>query len=173
MIIDFYQFLNESKARLLFTNDCNRFCKGCCNRNWKGEPPKLIPIKDAKGYDEIYITGGEPMLYPEQLIKLIKGLRENNTISKIYLYTAKPFPKEKFLEIIRMIDGCTVTIHNYPDRTKFIEAGYDMMEFPNKKMRLNVFPRGRFEVSKSWDFRPKSWIKDAPLPEGEDFIRVT
>lgn len=24
----------NSKARLLFTNDCNRNCKGCCNKNW-------------------------------------------------------------------------------------------------------------------------------------------
>jgi len=46
------------------------------------------------------------------------------------------------------------------------------MEFPDKQMRLNVFPRGNFEVSKSWDFRPKVWIKDAPLPEGEEFIRI-
>ena len=30
----YFEFINESKARLLFTDDCNRFCKGCCNRNW-------------------------------------------------------------------------------------------------------------------------------------------
>lgn len=172
MITRFNEFLNESKARLLFTNDCNRACKGCCNKNWKGEPPRLISVKDAKGYDEIFITGGEPMLYPDQLKELILDLKENNDISKIFLYTARPFPKEKFLEIIDLIDGCTVTLHNFDDRKKFLEAGYNSMEFPGKKMRLNVFPRGKFEVSDSWDFRPKTWIKDAPLPEGEDFIRL-
>lgn len=30
------------KARLLFTNECNRNCKGCCNKNWNGEPAKEI-----------------------------------------------------------------------------------------------------------------------------------
>jgi organic radical activating enzyme len=169
---NYYKFVNESKARLLFTNDCNRHCKGCCNKNWKGEPPRLVSIEDAKGYDDIYITGGEPMLYPEQLKDLIIELKNNNKISKIYLYTALPFPKEKFLDILNLIDGCSVTLHNYDDRTKFIESGYNLMEFPNKKMRLNVFPRGKFEVSDSWDYRPKKWITDAPLPDGEDFIRI-
>jgi organic radical activating enzyme len=172
MIIRFEEFLNESKARLLFTSDCNRHCRGCCNRNWKGEHPKLISVKDAKGYDEIFITGGEPMLYPEQLEDLILNLKENNKISKIYLYTALPYPKEKFLDILNLIDGCTVTIHNYDDRRKFILNGYDKMEFTGKKMRLNVFPRGKFEVSKSWDFRPKVWIKDSPLPQGEEFVKL-
>jgi pyruvate-formate lyase-activating enzyme len=172
MLYKFSDFLNESKARLLFTNDCNRYCKGCCNRNWKGEPPRLVSVEDAKGYDEIFITGGEPMLYPEQLKELILNLKENNNISKIFLYTALPYPKEKFLEILDLIDGCTVTLHNFEDRRKFIENEYDIMEFPDKAMKLNVFPRGNFKVSKSWNFRPKIWIKDAPLPEGEDFIRL-
>jgi hypothetical protein len=42
------------------------------------------------------------------------------------------------------------------------------MKFPGKQMRLNVFPKG----SGSWDFRPKVWIKDAPLPKGEDFVKL-
>jgi len=36
------------------------------------------------------------MLYPEQLKELILGLKENNEISKIFLYTALPFPKDNF-----------------------------------------------------------------------------
>jgi hypothetical protein len=48
------------------------------------------------------------MLYPNQLKELILKLRENNKISKIYLYTALPYPKDKFLEILDLIDGCSI-----------------------------------------------------------------
>ena len=92
-------------------------------------------MKDAKGYDSIYITGGEPMLYPEQLRKLVVNLKGDNSNIKIYLYTALPYPKDDFLEILNIIDGCTVTLHNYDDRKKFIENGYNKMNFTGKKMR--------------------------------------
>lgn len=165
-------FESNLKARLLFTNDCNRACKGCCNKNWIGEPPRLITKKNLAGYDKIFITGGEPMLYPEQLLQLIKDIKEYNNTAEIFLYTALPKPLYKFLEIIKLIDGCTITLHNYKDRDYFIESGLNMMEFPNKNMRLNAFTRGKLELSDSWDYRPKKWIKNAPLPEGEDFVKL-
>ncbi len=73
---------------------------------------------------------------------------------------------------MNLIDGCTITIHNWKDRDMFRDAGYDKMHFQGKDMRLNVFTRGEFPVNDVWDFRPKKWIKDAPLPSGEDFVRL-
>ncbi len=55
----YLELFEESKARLLFTNDCNRNCKGCCNKNWTGDPAQLITINELEDYDKIYITGGE------------------------------------------------------------------------------------------------------------------
>jgi organic radical activating enzyme len=167
-----YKLFESEKARLLFTNDCNRACKGCCNKNWKGDPPRLITKTDLKGYDSIFITGGEPMLYPEQLKGLVLDIKENNDKSKIYLYTALPKPLDKFLDILDIIDGCTITLHSYKDRDYFLESGLNMMKFPGKSMRLNAFTRGKLELSDSWDYRPKKWITDAPLPDGEDFVKL-
>jgi len=43
------------KARLLFTNDCTRNCKGCCNKNWTGDKPKEISFLELLEFEEIYI----------------------------------------------------------------------------------------------------------------------
>jgi len=160
------------KARLLFTNDCNRRCKGCCNKNWTGEPAIPKTIEELHEYDEIYITGGEPMLYPDVLKVLIKILRTET--NKIFLYTASPYPKKDFMKIMETLDGCTITLHSYADRKKFMENLYHMTPFPKKSMRLNAFAGQQmpFRNGSKWDFRPKVWITDAPLPEGEEFICI-
>lgn len=45
----------------------------CCNKQFN---VKDIPIVDRWDYDEIMITGGEPMLYPDRLERLCNGIRE-------------------------------------------------------------------------------------------------
>lgn len=60
------------KLRLLFTKDCNRDCPGCCNKDW--DLDHLPVCADFKPYDLVMITGGEPMLYPERLLKLIRKI---------------------------------------------------------------------------------------------------
>lgn len=162
----------KTKLRLLFTNDCNRRCKGCCNRNWTGEPPMELTIEEIKEYDEIYITGGEPMLYPVALKLLIKLIRTET--NKIFLYTALPYPKADFMTIMNKLDGATVTLHSYKDRQKFIEAQYNQTTFGSKTMRLNAFVGKKMwmDDSSGWDFRPMKWIVDAPLPEGEVFAKL-
>ena len=64
------------KLRLLFTKDCNRNCPGCCNKDW--DLDSLPVCTDFTPYDLVMITGGEPMLYPERLLHLIRRIREEN-----------------------------------------------------------------------------------------------
>ena len=60
------------KLRLLFTQICNRRCEGCCNKDW--ELDKLEQVSHFN-YDEILLTGGEPLLFTEQLIGYVKAIR--------------------------------------------------------------------------------------------------
>ena len=159
----------KTKLRILFTPDCNRRCKGCCNRNWTGEPPVEMSVEQIRAYDEIYITGGEPMLYPKELLEFIKGVRTDT--NKVFLYTAKPFPKADFLNIVKHLDGVTLTLHSYADRKAFMDAMYHITPFPKKSMRLNAF-KGQvmpFRNGSGWKYRQMTWITDAPLPDGEVF----
>jgi molybdenum cofactor biosynthesis enzyme MoaA len=51
------------KLRLLVTERCARSCSGCCNHDW--DLAALPTCESYAGYDEVLLTGGEPMLYPE------------------------------------------------------------------------------------------------------------
>ena len=163
---------NITKVRLLFTNDCNRRCAGCCNRNWTGEPAVEMSIAELREYDEIYITGGEPMLYPKELKKLITELRTKD--NKIFLYTALPYPKKTFMALVKILDGASVTLHSYADRRKFMNELYHMIPFPKKSMRLNAFAGQKmpFRNGSKWKYRQMTWIIDAPLPDGEVFAKL-
>lgn len=44
------------KLRLLLHEECNRNCKGCCNKDW--DLNALEIEDDFTDYDEILITGG-------------------------------------------------------------------------------------------------------------------
>jgi organic radical activating enzyme len=157
------------KARLLFTNACHRNCKGCCNKNWTGEPAKLITFEQLLDFDEIYITGGEPMLYIEELKNLINILKKSN--KTVFLYTALPHPYSDFIEILNMVDGLTLTLHDIADYKLFQAYDLNKLVPNNKQLRLNVFPKIKIN-SDVWDVRPKIWIKDAPLPDGEEFVKL-
>jgi len=162
----------KTKVRLLFTNDCNRRCKGCCNKNWTGEPPVEMSIEEVRSFDEIYITGGEPMLYPEALLVLIKMLRTDS--NKIFLYTAMPYPRNLFISVMQELDGASITLHDDRDVQRFVLSNYHKTSFNNKSMRVNDFTKTDipFSTHTNYDYREMTWITDAPLPEGEVFAKL-
>ena len=99
------------KARIIVTFDCKRNCSYCCNKYTKiiKKATDLYDLNDIKDCSEYIITGGEPMLYPDKVIKLIKQLRLLNKKAKIYMYTT--LFKPSLLKIIKLIDGVHYTLH--------------------------------------------------------------
>jgi len=67
----------NNKARVLITQDCNRNCPNCC-AEYSTIMSTMCPCKveDMANYDELLITGGEPMLYPEKVMAFIKKSKE-------------------------------------------------------------------------------------------------
>ena len=159
------------KVRLIITYDCNKNCTGCCNKNWKYAPPKIAYSWDLLKFDEIYITGGEPMLVYDNMVGLVQFIKKNSA-AKIFLYTAYPYPKYKFLNILRLIDGTTVTIHDKLDAHKFFHLKYFDLKIKNKSMRLNVFGGGIIPNQNLWEIKFIEWVKDCPLPDGEVLMRL-
>lgn len=163
------------KLRLLFTEKCNRACEGCCNKQWD---LKKLPVCDTyKGYDEIYITGGEPMLYVSGLRILINTIRLANPTAKLYLYTAKIDDWVNFKFVLTVVDGVTVTIHTQEDFKIFERIDRlipdNLME--SKSMRLNIFEGifVQYIFRHSWDVKENiKWINPCPLPKDEVFMRV-
>ncbi len=165
--------------RLLMTEDCNRSCEGCCNKDWDLDN---LPVEtDFTSYDEVIITGGEPMLYFNVLENLIYEIRLQNPEVKIIVYTAKTNIIEDLLDILGMeeVDGLTVTIHDLKDLINFISFDMAIPKYLRyKSLYLNMFEgiiHGSLNEIYKTDWKIKDnvkWIKNCPLPENEVFKRM-
>jgi hypothetical protein len=137
-----------------------------------------IPIaEDFSPYDLIMLTGGEPMLRPDIVRKVIHEIRLRSS-APIYLYTAKTDNPKDLIALLKLIDGICVTIHakrDVKDFTIFCNSLMDAGDFSEKSLRLNVF-RGisiKDVDTTGWIVKKNiSWIKNAPLPEGEELLKL-
>jgi len=171
--------------RLLVTKQCSKGCKGCCNKDWDLDS---LPVVEHFNYDEILITGGEPLSFKQFDITLaiIDGITILHPYKnrKIYIYTACI---EGFLKGCYLADGYTLSLHNQDDVRMFIEAladlrysnyykDYEKIKGYAPSLRLNIFkgvnlPKG-LDLSK-WVVKADiEWIENCPLPENEVFMRL-
>lgn len=161
------------KLRLLLTEDCNKGCEGCCNKDWD---LSLLPVvKSFKGYSEILITGGEPMLYPNKIIECVNKIRQVSD-ANIYLYTAYIYQIATVLNILDEIDGITLTLHDKCDIEDLKRLNRCLLPsiFLYKSMRLNIFDN--IDVSdidlKLWKIKDNMvWIENCPLPKDEILMK--
>jgi MoaA/NifB/PqqE/SkfB family radical SAM enzyme len=167
----------KTSARLLTTNVCNKNCLGCCNKNWKYYPPtKISGLSILRNYKEILITGGEPMLFPEKVEDLLNGIYHQfpstRECARTILYTSAP-DYEKLGNIVWMLDGLTITIHDDDDVIRFNENWGE--GWGSKLYRVNVFHKDitiPVEFYNNVIYKNVEWIKDCPLPPNEDFLRL-
>lgn len=166
--------------RLLLFADCDRDCNLCCNKDFD---LSSLPIEqDFAQYDEIMLTGGEPMLEPYIIEIASNKIKKQNKTARIYLYTAKADEPFKLMSLLTdyHIDGITFTLHAQKDLFYFEILLEKMKLFPGYigrsdiSLRLNVFKGvdiSRLDVSE-WKIQDNMiWIKDCPLPKNEVFKR--
>jgi len=158
-----------SKLRLFLWEDCPRNCSGCCNKDWDIE--NLPYAENFDRYEEIYLTGGEPLMYPIKLVDVITKLM-NAGAKKIYVYTAMITGIDV---ILCYVDGITLTLHTQQDAEDFraySESCHN--QHVSKSLRLNVFDCVDISGIDTTGWVVKSgmeWIDNCPLPEGEEFMR--
>ncbi len=164
-----------SKLRLLLFDECNRDCEGCCNKDI--DLAALPVCTSYTGYDMIMLTGGEPMLHPQIIMEAIHQIRRG-TRAPIILYTAMTSDKEALADILRQVDGITITLHDPSDVPPFLafdDFYTSWWRTPRKSYRLNVFRGVKIdlgEVKGRWKVKSGiEWIKNCPLPEGEVLMR--
>lgn len=159
------------KLRLLITKNCNKNCSGCCNNQW--DLSKLPVCTSYAGYDEIMITGGEPMTEPLRVQRLIRAIRKENTFAKIILYTTD-LATVLFYCLDWMLDGLTVTIHDRYDARHFVESEREANFDESLSLRLNIFKGiSIFPLKHKWKIKEDiEWIENCPLPENEVFMRT-
>ena len=99
------------RGKVLVTRKCNKHCKGC-KRNSRDIP--LVMYEDIKKFDEIVITGGEPMLISERCVELVHRLRFQGYTGKIYLDFSDASKVGRYWGadmIIDEVDGIIFSLH--------------------------------------------------------------
>lgn len=164
------------KLRLVLTLSCNRHCDGCCNNQWDWYK---VPVfnGDYSEVDSVFFTGGEPLLFPGMVREEALKAKQQNPSIKTYLYTAKTDEPAVICELLEIMDGLTVTLHEPIDVSRFMELNTylngSLTNISDKSLRCNVFKEaGRIVSTAHWIFKTDmEWIPDCPLPAGETLMR--
>lgn len=161
------------KLRLMLFEECNRACPGCCNNNINFD---TLPFcTDYSEFDEIMLTGGEPMLQPKIIRQAISEIRRQ-TDTPIYLYTALTSDPASLARIINSIEGVTITLHIQDDVDYFRQFIQYYQLQDDKSLRLKVFKgidlRMPRLVMLDWHIIDNLEMReDCPLPEGEVLMK--
>jgi hypothetical protein len=176
---------------------CNRSCDYCCNKydsllSKAIDIPTLDPILDS---DVVCLTGGEPMLYPEKLIRIIHSLRGGSIMmgqpnQKIYLYSASfysPDFKHSLRDLIPLVDGIHFTLHakstgedirGFESLQATIREYKRFNELGSKTFRAYIAPEIEYDIPifpNLWSrLEIKPWIPEGkcPLPPNETLYRL-
>ena len=167
-------------ARVLITLACPRSCPYCCNGydHIMRQARPITDLADLVDYDQVLLTGGEPMLYPDEIRRIIPILRGQRTkATTIYLYTALYTPELPGL--LPLLDGAQFTLHlpfSPSDLRDFESFQGDIVLYPEKSFRLAISP----DIETTIPVIPNRWVrvlsKDwrseerCVLPPGEDFF---
>lgn len=187
MIYNVYTVIKEiskmkKTARILITTKCNRNCPGCANEKFiKSDEMHIMEhLTEIVKYNEIIITGGEPMLQPNKVANMIWDIRY---ISKapIFMYSSTVDLKvARHNSILRLLDGLTYTVHYESTMKDIMMLQYlstKLKNFaPKLKTRLLLDSRlpQKYELLNidfgAWDI--VKWLEwkqdgDCPLPEHE------
>ena len=109
--------------RVFVTEKCNRRCRGCIKKAMRDL--KRVSFDELKKYDEIIITGGEPMLISERCVEMVHRLRFQGYTGKIYLYTSDASKVGRYWGadmLIDEVDGITFTVH-YSSKKERLKSG--------------------------------------------------
>ncbi len=168
----------NNKLRLLVTGMCPHKCPMCCNNQFNLLD---VPVVDRLDYREVMITGGEPLLFPTRVTQLVNGMRHLcGTTTKFYVYTSIA-KAPVFLHVLNDVDGIVLTPHNTNAVVSFINLNKELLAHPeltyNKSLRLNLFDDIRQMIPQDenlslWNVKRMEWVKDCPVPDGEDFRRL-
>lgn len=177
----------KRKARVIITYRCGRKCHYCANNMaWVKELAKPTTKEGLMEFPEVIITGGEPMLVPDDLEHLCWKLKRNNTKVKIYLYTA--FYRHQLNNLINydLVDGVHYTLHAgaTPEDVRLFYRFQQVLrsmgqQIKEKSFRLYI----NNEVFLPVEVYPPVWTRvevkpflseaECQLPKGEELFYLT
>lgn len=168
--------------RLLITSMCLHNCPKCANKHYNLLKLPVCKPEDFKYYDSILITGGEPLMVPERMYKVIRQIRASSE-AKVYIYTSYTLNSVRFINTVQASDGLTFGLHHQTDVIPLIRLTGLVQKFDQgldtRSLRLRIFPEINVasKILKlwervGWDIQPTEWLDHCPLPENEVLMRL-
>ena len=101
---------------------------------------RLTSVKQLQGYENLVISGGEPMLFPDRVINLAKVLHKAAPQAKIFLYTAFNRNNKDIERVLPHIDGINYTVHTDSEQDAAQFQGFQALasRWKDKAFRLYV-----------------------------------
>ena len=150
----------ENELQIHFTKQCPNRCPFCIDATNKGLNTQVSMPQVDKIFDKVCeykdhlnsvcISGGEPMLYIDELERLV-WLLKNKTQLKVYVITSVPpscyLAYDAFLKILDMCDGIAISPQHYDekiaDKIRGHQSTFDRQKFyaelPHKeKITMNI-----------------------------------
>ena len=167
----------KKTARVIVTLACNRKCPGCCNETI-GKVASIGDISVLSDYEEVVITGGEPMLNPDSLLRFIKALKKQNKRQRVYLYTAC-LSMDDYGKILNQLDGITVTLDAEATDDDIRNLKYMSHNLYGEDLDMRLFIDRRvyekYDLSniclKTWDVvRKLEWKEKCDPADNEDLL---
>lgn len=99
-------------ARLIATRKCHQQCSYCVNTQYKNVY-NINCFDELATFDEIVVTGGEPMLWPGRLARLLNCVEASNKLANLYIYASVWTTHTPYSDyILDSVDGVTFTLHD-------------------------------------------------------------
>ncbi len=169
----------KKTARIITTFKCQRNCSYCVNKQPAVEVAKPLDessIKDIAGYEEVLLTGGEPMLDPGHTQHIANLVKMYNPQAKQYLYTTVCGLPAMY-ETLNKVDGITFTVHGNPSNEDLLmlwEIQIALSKYPNYSNRLSIDKDVLMPlhiIPKVWNsVKIKGWSEDCIVPANEDLF---
>jgi pyruvate-formate lyase-activating enzyme len=140
-------FNNLAYLNVFFTPKCDCNCIYCIAKEKMNTVTDELDIEKIAdtillfGWSHVVISGGEPLLYPDECIKLINFIRPY--IKDITMFTSLPKNMdteenyEKLKIILQRLDGCNISIRHYDYKIahKISRENGDPSDFRNNIIR--------------------------------------
>jgi len=168
----------KTTARLILFLDCDRGCPDCCNEfpEHKDAAQSIASLDELERYEEIVVTGGEPMLKPNETLGFLRELRERFPKKKIYMYTARYVPELE--EALDYLDGLHFTVHEKPTRRELVGLSVVQSMLWERKGSFRLYVDNRVGdylllIPSVWtriEMKPLLGPGECPVPEHEDLL---
>lgn len=170
------------KARVIVWLDCDRNCQGCCNNTLDFQSIPVITERDLLDCKEVMLTGGEPLLFPAELMRIARQVYLTTQMdSKMYLYTAGTeqfliYLKTSTALFFKLFDGVTYSIHKPEDVELFLKYDkafkrYRPIGFKFRVRNFSGVTLDKCLLHCDWDIQDLEWSDNCTIPKGETLFK--